>query len=214
MARHDLQRDKIRYGDFLQTGFQQPPLVHPIFCSIETAPIIRRRPTFAMARNILDCAVCFRRAVLGFPHGGAVVNATPFTPWGRRFATAAAAATTTTNNTTNTSTVDAPRTLEAEPAEPSLVEKRSRERLETIVKKHLRHMSDDPWLVAQYVEKALARDAFDEALLLVQKASRGKQMVVAWNHLIDYQLSKQQVKRALKIYNDVSCPRLSSIRRD
>lgn len=144
-------------------------------------------------RSILDCAVCFRRAVLGFPHGGGAVNAASFPLWSRRFATTVAA-----------TTVDAPRNLEAEAADPSLAEKRSRERLETIVKKHLRHMSDDPWLVAQYVEKALARDAFDEALLLVQKASIGKQMVVAWNHLIDYQLNKQQVKRAFKIYNDVS----------
>lgn len=65
-------------------------------------------------------------------------------------------------------------------------------------------MSDDPWAVGQYVEKALARDAFDEALLLVQKASAGdQQVVVAWNHLIDYQFNKQQLKRAIKLYNDV-----------
>lgn len=101
--------------------------------------------------------------------------------------------------------VDAPRKLdsEAETTDPELAEKRARVRLETIVRKHLRHMSDDPWTVGQYVEKALARDAFDEALLLVQKASRGGQMVVAWNHLIDYQMNKQQARRALKIFNDV-----------
>ncbi|KAF4123258.1 PPR repeat [Geosmithia morbida] len=100
---------------------------------------------------------------------------------------------------------DVPRTLEKSGDDDAdVAEKRSKDRLQAVVKKHLRHMSDDPWAVGQYVEKALARGAFDEALLLVQKSSAGgNQVVVAWNHLIDYQFQRQQLKHALKLYNDM-----------
>ena len=152
-----------------------------------------------MSRNILECAACFRRAVQGLPHGSAaLINAPPLAYTRRQFATAAPPAT----------SVDAPRALEAEPVDKNVAEKKARERLENVVKQQMRHMTvDDPYIVGKYVDKALARGAFDEALLLVQKASRGgKQMVLAWNHLIDYQLKQQHMKHAFKVFNDVSLP--------
>lgn len=63
---------------------------------------------------------------------------------------------------------------------------------------------DDPWNIAQYVENALAKDRFDEALLLTKTAGKDLQVVVSWNHLINYLLGKQQLKNAIKLYNDVS----------
>lgn len=102
--------------------------------------------------------------------------------------------------------MDAPQALYPEPAdaepEPDVTEKRERARLQRIVKKHLNYM-DDPWKIGHHVEQTLAKDRFDEALLLTQTASRDRQVVVAWNHLIAYQLAKQKLKGAIKLYNDV-----------
>lgn len=98
---------------------------------------------------------------------------------------------------------DAPQTFDADPEEPSVSAKKAREKLERAVKKNLPYL-DDPWKLGQYVTDALAKDRFDEALLLTQKASNKDQVVVSWNHLIDYQLEKQQLRKAIKLYNEVS----------
>lgn len=71
--------------------------------------------------------------------------------------------------------------------------------------KELKHLSEDPWNVQAWVERALKRDSFDEALAIVQKRSyKETQLTVAWNHLIDYCLKNQQLRKALKVFNDVS----------
>ena len=93
-----------------------------------------------------------------------------------------------------------------QPSPPTVAQKSERDRLRTIVKKHLVRL-DDPWNIEQYVQKALARDRFEEALLLTQTAGRDKQLVVAWNHLIEYQLKNQRLRPAIKLFNDVSDPR-------
>ncbi|KAH6985043.1 hypothetical protein BKA56DRAFT_328804 [Ilyonectria sp. MPI-CAGE-AT-0026] len=97
---------------------------------------------------------------------------------------------------------DAPQTFDADPEEPSVSAKKAREKLERAVKKNLPYL-DDPWKLGQYVTDALAKDRFDEALLLTQKASNKDQVVVSWNHLIDYQLEKQQLRKAIKLYNEM-----------
>lgn len=97
---------------------------------------------------------------------------------------------------------DTPQSLNSQPIETSALQTKNRERLERIVKKHMNYM-DDPWKIAQYVEQTLEKDRYDEALLLVQKASKDRQVVVAWNHLINYQLQKQQIRLAVKLYNEV-----------
>ncbi|KAF6814372.1 pentatricopeptide repeat containing protein [Colletotrichum sojae] len=91
--------------------------------------------------------------------------------------------------------------LSAKADDPSA--KRSQQKLEWAVGKHLEHMSD-PWKIAKHVEATLEKDRFDEALLLTKRASVGKQCVVAWNHLIDYEIRKQKrLGAAIKLYNDM-----------
>lgn len=89
------------------------------------------------------------------------------------------------------------------PLEPSVAEKKEQDRMMRNVKKEMIHL-DDPWKLAQNVEQKLAKDRFDEALLMTQMASKTQQVVVSWNHLINYQLENQQLKKGIKLYNDVS----------
>ncbi|KHO00836.1 pentatricopeptide repeat protein [Metarhizium album ARSEF 1941] len=100
--------------------------------------------------------------------------------------------------------VDAPRTLQAPHGEESeaVAEKKQHEKLQRAVNKHLSYMQD-PWKIARHVDQTLAKDRFDEALLLTQRASKDRQVVVAWNHLIDYQLEKQHLKKAITLFNEV-----------
>ncbi|RCI13958.1 hypothetical protein L249_7926 [Ophiocordyceps polyrhachis-furcata BCC 54312] len=76
-------------------------------------------------------------------------------------------------------------------------------RLRRVVNKHLTYM-DDPWKIGKYVEATLAKDRFEEALLLTQTVSKDHDVVVSWNHLIGYQMQKQQLTKAIKLFND-SC---------
>lgn len=101
--------------------------------------------------------------------------------------------------------VDAPQTLDVPDQDATVLQQKQREKLQRAVKKHLTHM-DDPWKIAQHIEQTLLKDRFDEALLLTQKASKDGQVVVAWNHLIGYQLEKQRLKQAIKLFNDASIP--------
>jgi pentatricopeptide repeat protein len=79
-------------------------------------------------------------------------------------------------------------------------------RLNKAVNAHLDRMNDDPYTIGKYVERALARGAFEEAHLLVVKATSrmDHQLTVSWNALIDHMLKKDRIKDAIKIYNDVS----------
>ena len=155
---------------------------------------------FEMAGSSLGCVACLRRALQVAARASPVANATalrstvPLGIQGRRYATSATA-----------EPVDAPRSLQLEPEDATASEKREKAKLQRAVKKHLTYM-DDPWKIAQHIEQTLAKDRFDEALLLTQKASKDRQVVVAWNHLIGYQLEKQQLKTAIKLYNEVSRP--------
>lgn len=154
--------------------------------------------------GMVNCAACLRRAVQASSRSRPLAEAAGF--WaslpqtGRRYASVAAP---------STERTDAPRTLTLEPLDPAESKKKDFERLQRIVKKQLQHM-DDPWKIAQYVEAALAKDRFDEALLLTKTAGKDRQVVVAWNHLINYLLGKQQLKNAIKLYNDVSTSSISS----
>ncbi|KAM0259415.1 hypothetical protein ACHAQJ_003309 [Trichoderma viride] len=153
-----------------------------------------------MSGSLGTCAVCLRRAVQASTRSRPLVEATsiwtPVAPiqTGRRFTSVTSAI---------TERTDAPRSLTIEPIDSEVSQKKNQERLERIVKKQLEHMNtDDPWKIAEYVEKTLANDRFDEALLLTKMAGRDRQLVVAWNHLIDYLLGKQRLRDAIKLYND------------
>lgn len=69
-------------------------------------------------------------------------------------------------------------------------------------KRELRYLQD-PLELAQFVRAELNKDKVEEMKQLVQMASHSMACVVSWNHIIDYYLSKSQVSRALKVYNDV-----------
>ncbi|KAG5925490.1 hypothetical protein E4U53_003292 [Claviceps sorghi] len=99
--------------------------------------------------------------------------------------------------------VDAPSPRQAPDGDVAALQKKQRQKLQRAVKKHLAHM-DDPWKIAQHVEQTLQKNRFDEALLLTQQSSKDGQVVVAWNHLIGYQLERQQLKQAIKLFNDAS----------
>lgn len=101
------------------------------------------------------------------------------------------------------SAVKATSDTDQQPSSPTVAQKNERDRLRIIVKKQLVRL-EDPWNIEQYVQKALAKGRFEEALLLTQTAGRDKQLVVAWNHLIEYQLQNQRLRPALKLLNDVS----------
>ncbi|EFQ33300.1 pentatricopeptide repeat domain-containing protein [Colletotrichum graminicola] len=84
-----------------------------------------------------------------------------------------------------------------------IIKKNRRRKLEWAVDQHLKYI-DDPFKIAQQVEATLKKDRFDEALLLVHRAGKTKQVVVAWNHLIEYQIrDKKRVNAAIKLYNDM-----------
>ncbi|KAF3769985.1 hypothetical protein M406DRAFT_23042, partial [Cryphonectria parasitica EP155] len=61
----------------------------------------------------------------------------------------------------------------------------------------------DPYHIAENVAKKLAAKDFDKALLLTQTASKDKQVIVSWNHLIEYQFQNQKLQAAIKLFNDM-----------
>ncbi|KAG9255178.1 uncharacterized protein F5Z01DRAFT_680810 [Emericellopsis atlantica] len=146
-----------------------------------------------MSRNISSCGNCLRRAVVtALPARSTAAGALP-TLTQRQYSSEPASA-----------PGDAPRTLDLEVEDPAAAETKAKAKFNRVVKNQLQHMSDDPYAIAHYVEKALDRGAFEEAITVTRKlTSQGKQLIVAWNHLIDYQLKNQNVKEALKIFNDM-----------
>uniref|UniRef100_A0A8H7K2Y8 Pentacotripeptide-repeat region of PRORP domain-containing protein n=1 Tax=Bionectria ochroleuca TaxID=29856 RepID=A0A8H7K2Y8_BIOOC len=141
-------------------------------------------------KSLWSCAACLRTPIVGLEYGQARVLSSGSIVFPRRFL--------------STRPIDTPRELKELPTTPSIAQKRAAERLGNIVDQQMRYLRDkDPYKIGQYVEQALRRNAFDEALLLVQKVGRGQQVVVAWNLLIDYQFGKQKIKEAMKLFNDM-----------
>ncbi|KAH8674016.1 hypothetical protein BX600DRAFT_456822 [Xylariales sp. PMI_506] len=73
---------------------------------------------------------------------------------------------------------------------------------EWAAKKQLEYLTD-PLFIAQQVERYLAKNRFDDAAILVRKASGSQKVTVSWNHLIDYQLKNHRLHAALKLYNEM-----------
>ena len=156
-----------------------------------------------MAHRILRCAACLRHTahIPIAPRASLSITRAPI-PLDRRYATTASEAESTSDRIAST---DAPQRFEAKELTPEEDANRKRERLNTSVQKQLKYLPEDPWKVQEYVEKALKRDAFEEACAIVQKMStKDLQIVVAWNHIIDHCLQNQKMKQAFKLYNDVS----------
>ncbi|KAI1085837.1 hypothetical protein F5B20DRAFT_21137 [Whalleya microplaca] len=68
--------------------------------------------------------------------------------------------------------------------------------------KQLQYMKD-PLHIANHVKNTLDKGRFDDAALIVRKASAYTKLVVSWNHLIDYQLREGRLHAALKLFNEM-----------
>lgn len=84
-------------------------------------------------------------------------------------------------------------------------------KLKWATKKELQ-FTTDPYHIAENVARKLEEKDFEKALTLTREASKNKQVVVSWNHLIQYQLQNQKLHTAIKLYNEVSFPNLSGLR--
>lgn len=100
--------------------------------------------------------------------------------------------TTTTGNNTNTTNTN----TKTNP-DPSLSPQ-----LERAVKKELVYLSD-PLKHAHHVRQTLRSNEYDKAVALCRIASRDMQVIVSWNHMIDWLLVRSEVKLALKTYNEM-----------
>lgn len=67
-------------------------------------------------------------------------------------------------------------------------------------------LTTDPYHIADRVTKMLKDDDFEKALMFTRQASRNRQVVVAWNHLIESEFSRDQLHAAIKLFNEVSAP--------
>lgn len=63
---------------------------------------------------------------------------------------------------------------------------------------------NDSWVLAKHIDELLAKDQYDQALVTVEMACKNVPTTVSWNHLIDHLLKKQQTRKAMTTYNNVS----------
>ena len=63
----------------------------------------------------------------------------------------------------------------------------------------------DPLKLSENTARLLRAGDKDRALELVRAISKYGAYIVAWNHLIDYEMSQKRVSSAMDIYNDVFC---------
>lgn len=66
----------------------------------------------------------------------------------------------------------------------------------------LRYLKD-PLKLADHVVTLLRQDEYPKALELVRMSSKDAACTVSWNHLIDYEMSKDNVTKAMSLYHDV-----------
>lgn len=78
--------------------------------------------------------------------------------------------------------------------------------MDWVVRKHLTYLKD-PVKIAEHVRRTLDKGRFDEAYALTKRASAGTKVVVCWNHLIEYRFREQQLRGAIKLYNEVGVSR-------
>lgn len=85
-------------------------------------------------------------------------------------------------------------------------EKRTPDKLQRAVRKELQYTTD-PYHIAESVQKKLRENDFEKALMVTREASKDKQVIVSWNHLIEHQFANHKLGAAIKLYNEVG-PRL------
>lgn len=86
------------------------------------------------------------------------------------------------------------------------------EKLKRATRKELQYTTD-PYHIAENVANKLEEKNLEKALMLTREASKNKQVVVSWNHLIAYELKNQKLGSAIKLYNEVSSPSLPGLLR-
>ncbi|CAM1502842.1 Fc.00g076180.m01.CDS01 [Cosmosporella sp. VM-42] len=160
-----------------------------------------------MAESILACSACLRRAIQLLPQQRVVLErrivhqallARPFPQPYRRYASFATGIT----QTTEQEPANDQNQPKDEVQAVSQDQAREKRKIEYAVNKQL-SLIDDPFHIAETVEGILAKGRYEEALLLTQKASKDYQVTVAWNRLIDYKFKNQQLRDAIKLYNDM-----------
>ncbi|TAQ86785.1 hypothetical protein B7494_g4900 [Chlorociboria aeruginascens] len=70
------------------------------------------------------------------------------------------------------------------------------------IEQHLKYLTD-PLKLADYIRKILRDDGFPTAQAIVRAASKSMSCTVSWNHLIDWQLSREKMNAALSTYNEM-----------
>lgn len=81
--------------------------------------------------------------------------------------------------------------------------RKAQERMRRATKIELQ-LASDPYHIAENVAMTLKRGEFEKALLFTRGASRDKQCVVSWNHLIEHEFKNNKLHSALKLYQEVS----------
>lgn len=133
-----------------------------------------------MSARVLGATACLRRVLPTATVRASRVIQPAILVSGRRYASAG------------------PSASEAEPE----TSKPNRKQSTRAVAKQLEYIND-PWVLGKYIEDLLAKDKFNDALKTVELASKNLDTVVSWNHLIDYLLKQQQIKRAMTTFNSV-----------
>lgn len=158
---------------------------------------------------MLSYGTCLRRTLHSVPRRRPALESTTLLqarPLRQTIRAFSAEATTTTSRMpsgTNVLKAEIDPAVKEQEEENGVSEKKTRERLERNVLKEL-HYLQDPYKIAERVQAALEKDKYDEALFMTQKASKDYAVVVSWNHLIGYMLKKQQLRKAIKLYNEAS----------
>lgn len=158
-----------------------------------------------MARSVLACTACLRRALKAPLASGGFIEAASLSqrPHSRRSLSVQARTTEDEVAAVQNAIKDAPQTLITTDEEgSSIIDKRNRAQSELYVKTKLKKI-DDPWHIKQAVDNLINTNRFDTAVLLTEKASRTMETVASWNALIAHQMREQQIKDALKTFNNV-----------
>ncbi|KAI1799520.1 hypothetical protein F4811DRAFT_565500 [Daldinia bambusicola] len=68
--------------------------------------------------------------------------------------------------------------------------------------KQLQYLKD-PLHIAEHVKKTLAKDQFDDALLVTRKASKDTKVTVSWNYLIDHVMQEGRLHAGMRLFNEM-----------
>ena len=95
--------------------------------------------------------------------------------------------------------------LASESAQGSVVRNSDAEPTQYALEQELRFLRD-PLKLADNTVSLLQNGQHEKAGQLVRMASKSMACTVSWNHMMDYEMSKGRVSRAMTLYNDVHAP--------